>query len=123
MRTTNRLLLVTGLWIATRPATAVGPGIDVFGDPLPAGAVARLGTVRLLSTDSPPHALAFSPNGKTLTVLDPVTVSRWEFPGGKALPPIRVGWPATFASDGKTLASVEDLSRIALRDAATGKRL
>jgi RNA polymerase sigma factor (sigma-70 family) len=101
---------------------------DRYGDALPAGAIARMGTVRLrhnhfigsLST-------AFSPDGKTLTTYAPPGPIRlWDTVTGKSLGRIevkegRLGDPL-FSPDGRWLAVPEDGS-VGRYDVATGRRL
>src|SRR5207248_7188585 len=58
------LLLVLGPTAGEEKSPAP-PRLDRYGDPLPPGAVARLGTVRLVGDDGG-EAVAFSPDGKLL---------------------------------------------------------
>src|SRR5205807_876972 len=54
------------------------PRLDPHGLPLPPGAVARMGVVRM----GPAHdvtALALAPDGKTLAVGDAATVTLWDW--------------------------------------------
>jgi WD40 repeat protein len=55
---------------------------DVLGDPLPAGAVARLGPQRLRES-GPVLALAIAPDGKTLVSASAGHLHRWAVAGGK----------------------------------------
>src|SRR5271156_712708 len=58
---------------------------DVYGDPLPAGAVARFGTVRFRHDGAILFA-AFLPDGKRVSsVSSDGVISIWEFPSGKEI--------------------------------------
>ena len=88
--------------------------VDAFGDPLPPGAVARLGTVRFRTSDFPKH-LAVSPDGKRIVSTAFLQYSRlavWEADTGRPLrevvlpdypQPEAVCWPA----DGRGLAAIK----------------
>jgi RNA polymerase sigma factor (sigma-70 family) len=67
------------------PEGPVAGGRDRFGDPIPAGAVARLGSVRFRN-DGPLSVLSFSPDGRTLlTVSNESTMRLWETATGRLL--------------------------------------
>ncbi len=79
-----RALTVVALWLLVGLAGAEEPRRDALGDPLPAGAVQRLGTTRLRS----PYgftALIFSADGQTLYTADREAIRRWEAATGRAL--------------------------------------
>jgi WD40 repeat protein len=132
--------LLASLLLAS-PVFAVSPPPvrrDHLGDPLPPGAVARLGTLRLWHGE-PITAVAISPDGRMiasssdLALDDPAdgvenSFSRiflWEARSGKQLREIRfpierVGSLA-FSADGRLLAAAA--SSVALYDTATGKEV
>jgi hypothetical protein len=58
------LVLVEIAW--TDAAGVVAEGQDLYGDPLPEGAVARLGSARFRSPDGSVSGLHFSADGKAL---------------------------------------------------------
>lgn len=73
--------------LAQEPHSAQTPaGVDRLGDPLPAGAVMRLGTVRFRSSGYGTTGLAFLPDGKTLlTASGNGRMHFWETSTGKPL--------------------------------------
>jgi WD40 repeat protein len=101
------------------------PRLDLYGDPLPEGAIARLGTVRLyhrgpvrLPFNSPVRSLLYSPDGKTVFSGGwTETIRCWDVDSGKevrqfVIPQEKMPageWLAatsfTLSPDGKTLAT------------------
>jgi WD40 repeat protein len=99
---------------------------DRYGDPLPPGAIARLGTTRFRS-DTTSLLLRFSPDGKTLTSVDSDALRVWDVATGKELRrgpkhPVEVHC-AALSADGKVLALGAEYRMIHLRDALTGKEM
>jgi WD40 repeat protein len=114
--------------------------VDALGDPLPPGALARGGTIRLRH-DARISCLAVSPDGKIVASAgwnrsygDPdLAIRLWDADKGKELrelrghiaPPLRV----LFSPDGKTLASLASIGHrgrdetVRLWDVATGRQL
>jgi WD40 repeat protein len=116
-----RPLLTTALlWAALCPVPAYGvappaggPPRDRYGDPLPPGAKARLGTLRLrhaLTWGSAHCQLIFSPDGRVLLTRGETGIRLWEVANGRPL-----GWmsprpgpsAARLLPDGKTLVTAE----------------
>jgi RNA polymerase sigma factor (sigma-70 family) len=113
-------------------APAPGPAVDAFGDPLPADALARLGTARLRH-GATAFALDVSPDGRAVASagLDG-GVHVWEVPTGKELlwipnepapEGLGVVLGLAYAPDGKTLAGARMNQPPCLWDAATGKEI
>jgi WD40 repeat protein len=122
-----RIAICLLLFLEASASAGEGPArVDAFGDPLPLGAVARFGTVRLRHGDFI-YALAFSSDGRTLASGDSSgVVSTWDPATGKPLQRVRVGhgvFGLAFAPDGKTLAAGDHGDTIRLWDPATGKTL
>src|SRR5579864_7993115 len=103
---------------------------DVYGDPLPAGAIARLGTVRFRH-DSAIVFAAFLPGGKSvLSVSDDGVICAWEFPSGKEIGRVKaltnsaaMVSNATLSPDGKHLTAFCDDGFLRIVDWANAKVL
>jgi WD40 repeat protein len=82
--------------------------VDLYGDPLPDGALIRLGTTRW-RPNREVYSLAVSPDGKTLAAGANWEISLWDLATGKKLRRFHerccYNWSVAFAPDGKTLFS------------------
>ena len=97
--------------------------LDLFGDPLPAGAVARLGTLRFRPADVV-NVLVLSADGKTLASAGNQEVCLWDLASGKKVACFvgdRYPFLVAFAEAGKTLISVDTRGTVRFRNIATGK--
>jgi WD40 repeat protein len=108
------------------PTQAQPTARDRNGDPLPAGAVIRLGSVRALKPGSV-NALAFAPDGKTVaTAGADRTIRFWDPLTGQELRRCKEGGDIevgagnlTWFPDGKTLAAIREPGELCLWDPET----
>jgi WD40 repeat protein len=95
---------------AEPPAAKKPTRTDCYGDPLPPGALARMGTVRY-RPGSRFFSVALSPDGKTLVTGEDGMVRFWDLATGKetrsfSLPDVFWACVVSFSPDGKRLAVI-----------------
>jgi WD40 repeat protein len=122
-----RHLLVLAICLLPDAAHAADPPrTDRYGDPLPEGALARLGSVWLRHAGLGDFVLL--PDGKTAVTAGRGHVRSWELTSGKQTRAVKLrGAPGaelvvSLSPDGRLLAAA-DRSRVAVWDAATGEEL
>ena len=102
------------------------PGVDRYGDPLPSGALVRLGTTRLQTKGG----FAWMPDGKSLVTMKHGTVTFWDMGDGRAKETLIVpvgldqweyGAQLALSRDGKRLVCTDRKGAIAIWNLATGK--
>jgi WD40 repeat protein len=102
---------------------------DLYGDPMPPGAVARLGTLRWRLPLPDPHVSAFAPDGKTFVTASPYGgILVWDSARGAVVRQVAADDPHSlsntcwaFSADTTTLAVGRSLGTIVVLDVATGK--
>jgi WD40 repeat protein len=118
-------LLGAGLTVA-EPPPVDRPATDLYGDPLPGGAVARFGTTRCKHAAGV-RGVAFAPDGKTFASVGDHLPRLWDAATGKELRRF-VGHESAvncvlFFPGGKTLVTGGADGTIRVWDIATGKEL
>lgn len=99
---------------AAAPGDDAKPRTDLYGDPLPPGAVMRLGTIRLRHRDA---RVAFSKEGKQLISCDTEgTVRVWDAASGKRRSEKRLPWERKFREGMKDLVLSPDGATVAAWD-------
>jgi WD40 repeat protein len=153
MERISRPLLVACLLVPTLVAVSPAADVDVYGDLLPPGAVARLGTTRLRDLEF--REITYSPDGTRLRTVSSNSLRVWDPITGKlirelsgvdaltddesrlvpcpldvdrAITKVHRRWedfvePWVLSADGKTLAGGADGPQLRLWDVATGKEL
>ncbi|MBL8794399.1 MAG: hypothetical protein JNM56_10875, partial [Planctomycetia bacterium] len=109
-------------WLVASTAFGQEPRLDLYGDPLPAGASARLGTLRFRHGGAV-NSVGFLADGKTVVSGSDSGVYLWEAATGKELRMLP-GFRAVVSPDGKTIATLDVNERqvhgrIHIIDAAT----
>ena len=119
--------LSAGLVLAAALGQPAPPPADPFGDPLPPGAVLRLGTTRLRHADL--CALAFTAENKLVSFGRDYVVRTWDLATGRQLAEraferekVHRNWPGCLSADATRLAVQYD-DGIKVFDVASGREL
>src|SRR5262245_41248973 len=120
-------LLFTCLGLSHGLAAPPAPRADRYGDPLPEGAVARLGSVRLRHAGRPDHACL--PGGKTVLTAGSDRMLRfWDLASGRQVRAVQLrgkagpGHCVTLSPDCKTLVA-HDGGQLVFWEVASGKEI
>ena len=119
------MVLLALVSAASAEDTKPAPRRDAFGDPLPAGAVLRLGSARL-HLGGPVTAIAWSPDGKWLAAAGASdnSVPIWDAVTGKEIcrfdKHTRPARSVVFAPDGKAVLSSDQQGGLYLWNVASG---
>ena len=115
----------------TTVAKAPQPRTDLNGDPLPPGAVARLGAARMCQQAV--LYLAFSPDDKTVAALDNGSLRLWDVQNGREVrhfdDPLGAEYlnapdiPLAFSADGKLVALICSQNTVRVWETATGREV
>ncbi len=127
MRTLRGTALACLLLTAGLAPAGEKPAVDLYGDPLPDGAVARLGTVRWKGRCA--HCLAFSRDGKLLAAGNSdMTARLWDTATGREVARFHGNQlgevqRVALSVDGNTLATLDADGAVRFWDAQSGKQL
>jgi WD40 repeat protein len=114
---------------AAQPSSVSGSEarhLDRYGDPLPPGARARLGTLRLRHRGMSTYAVAYSPDGRVVASAGAPGggLSLWDAATGKLLRELGPVWHVfalAFSPDSRRLATGDGGRNLRLWDVASGK--
>lgn len=124
----HRFLAFWLIAIFMLPAMAEEPKMDVYGDPLPIGAIQRLGTIRFRS-NSFIYCMAYSPDGKLIATGDGSGVILWDTATGRKVHELLMNITGgtqidsvAFSPDSKLITFLNiDHDKAQIRDVASGK--
>lgn len=113
---------------APKNAAASKPPVrpDLLADPMPPGAIARLGSVRYGHESGFINQIALSPDGRTIAATAGKSAAFWDFATGRLRQRLTFRWNMrclAFAPDGKTVAVGGEDCIVHLFDLASGKEL
>jgi WD40 repeat protein len=113
---------------ASQPETLdPNPGTDLYGDSLPPGAVARMGSINDKQGAGHIRVAVFSPDGKTVASAGDRIIRIWQVDSGKEIQRIeghktRI-WSIAYSPDGKKLASSSCDMTTRIWEVASGQEL